>query len=95
MIVNKISNNKGFRHIFVIIDNYRKYLGAIPLENKKPQTITNEFLNIFTTSKPSPLKIESDRGPEWNVSVFQNFLKIKTMNNIQDLLIKVLQKQNE
>ena len=30
----KTSNNKGFRYIFVIIDNFSKYLFAIPLKNK-------------------------------------------------------------
>ena len=49
MIDYKISNNKGYRYIFVIIDNYSKYLSAIPLENKYSQTITNEFSNILTT----------------------------------------------
>ena len=32
MIDYKISNNKGFRYIFVIIDKYSKYLWAIPLK---------------------------------------------------------------
>ena len=35
MIDYKISNNKRFRYIFVIIDNYSKYLRAIALKNKK------------------------------------------------------------
>ena len=65
MIDYKISNNKGFRYIFIIIANYSNYLWAIPLKNKYSQTITNEFPNIITTSKRSPLKIESDRGTEF------------------------------
>ena len=49
MIDYKISNNKGFRYIFVITDSYSKYLWAIPLKNKYSQTITNVFSNILTT----------------------------------------------
>ena len=30
MIDYKVSNNKGYRYIFVIIDNFSKYLWAIP-----------------------------------------------------------------
>ena len=56
MIDYKTSNNKGFRYIFVIIDNYSKYLWAIPLKNESSQTITNEFSNILTTSNKKPLK---------------------------------------
>ena len=65
MIDYKTPNNKGFRYKFVIIDNYRNYLWAIPLKNKYSQTITNEFSSILTTSKRKPLKIESDRGTEF------------------------------
>ena len=81
MIDYRISNNKGFRYIFVIIDNYRKYLWAIPLKNKYSQTITNEFSNILTTSKRKLLKIESDRGTEFYNSIFQNFLKLKNIHH--------------
>ena len=79
MIDYKISNNKGYRYIFFIIDNFTKYLWAIPLKTKNSQTITTEFSNILTESKPSPLKLESERGKEWYSSVFQNFLKVKNI----------------
>ena len=51
MIDYKISNNKGYRYIFIIIDNFSKCLWTIPLKNKYSQTITNEFSNILTKSK--------------------------------------------
>ena len=81
MIDYKISNNKGFRYIFIIVDNFSKYLWTIPLKNKYSQTITNEFSNIITTSKRKPLKIESDRGTEFYNSIFQNFLKSKSIHH--------------
>ena len=77
MIDYKTSNNKGYRYIFIVIDNFSKYLWAIPLKNKYCQTITNEFSNILTTSKRKLLKIESDRGAEFYNGIFQNFLKAK------------------
>ena len=81
MVDYKVSNNKGFRYIFIIIDNYSKYLWAIPLKNKYSQTITNEFSNILSTSKRKPNKIESDRGSEFYNSIFQNFLKSKNIQH--------------
>ena len=65
MVDFKTSNNKGYRYIFIITDNFSKYLWAIPLKNKYSQTITNEFSNILTTSKRHPGKLESDRGAEF------------------------------
>ena len=81
MIDYKISNNQGYRYIFIVIDNFSKYLWAIPLKNKYSQTITNEFSNIITTSKRSPLKLESDRGTEFYNSIFQNLLKSKNIRH--------------
>ena len=81
MVDYKTSNNKGFRYIFVIIDNFSKYLWAIPLKNKYGQTITQELSNLLTTSKRKPLKIESDRGTEFHNNIFQKFSKTKNIRH--------------
>ena len=81
LIDYKISNNKRYRYIFIIIDNLSKYLWGIALNNKNSQIITNEFSNLLTTSKRKPLKIESDRGAEFYNSIFQNFLKSKGIHH--------------
>ena len=77
----KTSNNKNYRYIFIVIDNFSKYLWGIPLKNKYSQTITNEFSNILSKSKRKPLRIESDRGTELYNSIFQNFLKSKNIQH--------------
>ena len=78
----KTSNHKGFRYIFILIDNYSNCLWAIPLKNNYSQTITNEFSNILISSKRNPLKIESDRGVEFYNSIFQIFQKYPTIFKI-------------
>ena len=50
MVDYKISNNKGFRYIFIIIDNHSKYLLLLPLKHKYSRSITNEFSNTLTKS---------------------------------------------
>ena len=81
MIDYKISNNKCYRYIFIVIDNFSKYLFAIPLKNKYSQTITNAFSKILTKSKRKPLQLESDRGSEFYNSIFQKFLKSKNIQH--------------
>ena len=81
MIDHKISNNKGFRYIFIIIDNFSKYLWCILLKNKNSKTVTDVFSNILTTSKRSPIKLEAERGSEWYNSIFQNFLENKNIHH--------------
>ena len=81
MIDYEISNNKSYRYIFIIIDNYSKYLWAIPLKIKNSKTITDEFSNVLSKTKRRPLKLESDRGSEWYNSIFQNFSRSKTIHH--------------
>ena len=54
---------------------------AISLKNKYSQTITKEFSNILSSSKRSPLKIESDRGAEFYISILQNFINGKNIQH--------------
>ena len=77
----KISNNKGFRYIFIIIDNFSKYTWTIPLQNKNSKTITEEFSIILTTLKRSPIKFESDRGGKFFNSIFQTFPRSKNIQH--------------
>ena len=73
-------NNRGYRYVLVIIDNFSKYGWAIPLKNKNAQLIKDSFENILITSKRQPNLIESDRGKEFYNKIFQDFLN---KNNIK------------
>ena len=75
----KISNNEGYRYIFVITDYLSNFLLCIPLNNKNAQTTINGFSNTPTPSKRITLELESDRGAEIYNSTLQNFLKVKNI----------------
>ena len=73
-------NNRGYRYVLVIIDNFSKFGWTIPLKNKNAQTIKDSFENILTNSKRKPNLVESDRGKEFYNNIFQDFLN---KNNIK------------
>ena len=73
-------NNRLYRYVLVIIDNFSKYGWTIPPKNKNAQTKKDFFENILISSKRKPNLIESDRGKEFYNNIFQDFL-IK--NNIK------------
>ena len=73
-------NNRGYRYVLVIIDNFSKYGWTVPLKNKNSQTIKDSFENILISSKRKPNLIESDRGKEFYNNIFQDFLN---KNNIK------------
>ena len=72
-------NNRGYRYVFVIIDNFSKFGWTTP-SKKNAQTIKDSFENFLIKSKRSPNLIETDRGKEFYNNIFQDFL-IK--NNIK------------
>ena len=67
-------NNRGYRYVLVIMDNFSKFGWTIPLKNKNAQTIKDAFENILINSKRKPNLIESDRGKEFYNNIFQDFL---------------------
>ena len=73
-------NNKGYRYVLVVIDNFSKFGWTVPLKNKNAQTIKDSFENILISSKRSPNLIETDRGKEFYNNIFQDFLN---KNNIK------------
>ena len=73
-------NNRGYRYVLVIIDNFSTFGWTIPLKNKNAQTIKDSFENILISSKRKPGLIESDRGKEFYNNIFQDLLN---KNNIK------------
>ena len=73
-------NNRGYRYVLVIIDNFSKFGWTVPLKNKNAQTIKDSFENILINSKRKPNLIETDRGKEFYNNIFQEFLN---KNNIK------------
>ena len=73
-------NNRGYRYVLVIIDNFSKYGWTVPLKNKNAQTIKDSFEKILISSKRRPNLIESDRGKDFYNNIFQDFLN---KNNIK------------
>ena len=71
-------NNRGYRYVLVIIDNFSKFGWTIPLKIKNAQTIKDSFENILLSAKRSPNLLEGD-GRFFN-NIFQDFLK---KNNIK------------
>ena len=73
-------NNRGYRYVLVIIDNFSKFGWTVALKNKNAITIKDSFENILISSKRKPNLVESDRGKEFYNNIFQDFLN---KNNIK------------
>ena len=73
-------NNRGYRYVLVVIDNFSKFGWTVALKNRNAQTIKDSSESILISSKLKPNLIESDRGKEFYNNIFQDFLN---KNNIK------------
>ena len=83
MSVYKTSNKSGYRYIFDSIDNYQNNKWCVPLEIQYDQTETHEISNKLTNPKRTLNKMESDRGKEFYISIFE---KINEFRNLRHYL---------
>ena len=67
-------NNRGYRYVLEVIDNFSKFGWTVPLKNKNAQTIKDSFEIFLISSKRKPNLIGSDRGKEFYNNIFQDFL---------------------
>ena len=72
-------NNKSYRYIIVIIDNFSRFGWTIPLK-KNAQRRKDSFQSILISSKRKPNVIENECGKEFYNKIFQDFLH---KNNIK------------
>ena len=73
-------NNRNYRYVLVIIDNFSNFGWTIPLKDENAQTKKVSLEIILIRSKRSPNIIESDCGKEFYNNIFQDFLN---QNNIK------------
>ena len=78
-------NNKRYRYVLVIIDNFSKFGWTTPLKNKNAQTKKNSFEKFLKSSKRKPDFLEGDRDRGFYNSIFQdslnkNFIKFFSRN---------------
>ena len=60
--------NNQYRHIFMCIDVFSKYLWAVPMKRKTAVESLKVFKNILRTSGRKPQKIQVDKGNEFKGS---------------------------
>ena len=80
-------NNRGYRYILVVNDNFSKFGWTIPLKNKYAQSITDTFSEIIKSSNRKPNLLETDDGKEYVNKIFNEFLinnKIKRYSRYTD-----------
>ena len=72
-------NNRGYRYVLVVSDNFSKFGWTITIKNKNAETIKDFFQKIIISLKRQPNLVESDRGKEFCNNIFKDFLNKKNI----------------
>ena len=67
--------NKGVKYLLTVIDVFSKYGWIKPLKDKKTESVSTAFDEIFKKSKPKPTMLWTDKGSEFISKHFKEFLK--------------------
>ena len=78
--------NKGFRYILVIIDEFSKYAWAQPIKKKTGKDVTEAFVKILKSANGhKPQNLQTDAGKEFYNQVFQNLMKQQNVYHFSTL----------
>ena len=69
-----IKNNKGYRYILVLFDNFSRVVWTNFLKRKYAQSITDAFSHILKSSKRKPNLLDTNDSKEYANKKFNDFL---------------------
>ena len=64
----------------MVIDVFSKYAWIKPLKNKKTESVSKAFDEVFESSKRSPKMLWTDKDSEFISQHFKDFLKSKSIH---------------
>ena len=71
------------KYILTVLDGYTRYAWAIPLKDKKGETVANAFKEIMKKSKRKPNKLWVDQGKEFYNQHIYNLFKFKNKDVLE------------
>ena len=66
--------NKGIKYLLMVIDVFSKYGWIKPLKDKKTESVSKAFNEIFEKGKRKPQMLWTDKGSEFISKHFKEFL---------------------
>ncbi|CAD5210295.1 unnamed protein product [Bursaphelenchus okinawaensis] len=66
----------------VVVDPFTKWLHALPIGDKRPETVAHAFVTSFIARYGIPVKVVSDNGCEFTGQAFQALIKQYGMTHL-------------
>ena len=82
-LVGPLPINKGYQYLLTCVDRFTRWPEAYPLPDIKAETVANTFISGFISRFGCPESITTDRGSQFESSLFNNLLNLLGCKHIR------------
>ena len=82
-LVGPLPVNKGYQYLLTCVDRFTRWPEAFPLPDIKAETVANTFISGFISRFGCPESITTDRGSQFESSLFKNLLNLLGCKHIR------------
>lgn len=82
-LVGPMRPSRGYTHLCTFIDRTSRWIEAVPLTTTTAETVAKAFYTQWIARYGTPLKITTDRGPQFRSELFGELAKLLGAQHIQ------------
>lgn len=73
----------GYRYICTFVDRARRWMEAVPMSETTTEKVAQVFFNVWVSRFGVPLRVTTDRGPQFRSDLFIEFCSLLGASHIQ------------
>ncbi|CAH8530229.1 unnamed protein product [Schistosoma curassoni] len=82
-LVGPLPPSNSFTHILTAVDRFTRWAIACPIADTSAETVASVFLDRWVANYGVPSIVTTDRGPQFQSVLFQEFTKLLGVNHIK------------
>ncbi len=79
----ELPHSNGFKYLLTCVDRFTRWPEAVPVEDTTTDTIARAFVNAWVSRFGTPLSLTSDRGSQFESSLWDKVMSILGIRRIR------------